>query len=305
MKLDLSVYLEMLTYKRPYGSEYKFAEQFLAPLGIVHDPITDNWMLSIGESDTIFTCHIDTVHHEAEQQKIIYAEDMGIVYKDDKQPLGADDASGMFIMMNMVKHKVPGLYLFHVGEECGGIGSDAFALSYEDILKAYNKVISFDRKGQKDIITHQAGGRCCSDVFAKALSRLLSCSEDTFRPDDTGLFTDSANYTHLISECTNVSVGYEAEHTHAEMQDVNFLMRLIDKCIVVDWDSLPVERDPTVQEFGWGGYGSTEYYDDMLTYSELMALVVGFPDEAANLLYNLQITVSDVEKECIQMEQLQ
>jgi len=301
--IELQTYLKMLTWKRPYGSEYEFAQEFLAPLGVEYDSATENWMLCIGDTDTIFTSHLDAVHDKAEAQKIIYVEDMGVVYKDDGQPLGADDASGVFIMMNMIEEKVPGLYLFHVGEECGGIGSDDFVKAYEDVLAPYNKVISFDRKGTGDIITHQAGGRCCSDVFAKSLSSLLSCSEYKFKPDDTGLFTDSANFTHLVSECTNVSVGYEGEHTKGEIQDTIFLMNLVKKCIKADWDSLPVQRDPKEIDYGWGTHGSSR--GDLLNYPDLLVLVDRFPEQAANIMYGLQVDTSDLDREFIALDELQ
>jgi hypothetical protein len=35
-----------------------------------------------------------------------------------------------------------------------------------------------------------------------------------------------AEFTGIISECTNISVGYYKEHTHAEHQDIEHLIRL-------------------------------------------------------------------------------
>ena len=42
------------------------------------------------------------------------------------------------------------------------------------------------------------------------------------RPDDTGLFTDSANFIGVIKECTNISVGYYNEHSTSEIQNIQF-----------------------------------------------------------------------------------
>jgi hypothetical protein len=64
-------------------------------------------------------------------------------------------------------------------------------------------------------------------------------------PSSGGTFTDSANYTHLIAECTNVAVGYFDQHTAREKFDLEWLERhLIPALIKVDWDNLPVQRDP-------------------------------------------------------------
>ena len=60
-------------------------------------------------------------------------------------------------------------------------------------------------------------------------------------PSSGGSFTDSANYTHLIAECTNVAVGYFDQHTAREKFDLEWLERhLIPALIKVDWDNLPV-----------------------------------------------------------------
>ncbi len=71
-------------------------------------------------------------------------------------------------------------------------------------------------------------------------------------PSDRGSFTDSANYTTLIAECTNVSVGYFSQHTSRERFDLEWLERhLVPALLKVDWAGLPVEREatPSVDRF--------------------------------------------------------
>jgi hypothetical protein len=60
--------------------------------------------------------------------------------------------------------------------------------------------------------------------------------------DPTGVFTDSANFTELIPECTNVSVGYFNEHTHDELQNITYLEKLAKACVSANWDKLVVKR---------------------------------------------------------------
>ena len=77
-------------------------------------------------------------------------------------------------------------------------------------------------------------------------------------PDNTGVFTDSANFIGLISECTNISVGYYNEHTNKERQNMTFLIKLAKACVSVDWNSL-------------GNYKKVELSNnDINNYSELV-----------------------------------
>jgi hypothetical protein len=79
-----------------------------------------------------------------------------------------------------------------------------------------------------------------------------------YLPDDTGIFTDTANYTMHIPECTNVSCGYANEHSGSETLHMPTLMALRNQCLVLDWESLPTVRDPRVIErdelMGWQTY---------------------------------------------------
>ena len=78
------------------------------------------------------------------------------------------------------------------------------------------------------------------------------------RPDDTGSYTDSNEYSDIVSECTNLSVGYMAQHTKNESQDLQFAVDLRAKLIEADWSKLVIERDPSVIEYSYsGGYSYT------------------------------------------------
>jgi hypothetical protein len=51
----------------------------------------------------------------------------------------------------------------------------------------------------------------------------------------------SASFIDDIPECTNISVGYNFEHT--ETQNITYLDRLAKASVNVDWSSLPTARD--------------------------------------------------------------
>lgn len=256
----------ILQYKRGHESatEQMFIETFLADPGylegmrnyddaayIYEIPLEDGT-----QSKTMFSCHIDTVHRTEGMQKIKYDNKTKSYYKKDGEPLGADDGAGIWLMLEMIDAGVPGSYVFHRGEERGGIGSSYMADNLSQWLKFYDRAIAFDRRGSTSVITHQAGGRCCSDTFAQALADALNAANDCmmYIPDDTGVFTDTANYTELIPECTNIACGYQNEHTGNETLHLPTLFALRDACLKLDWESLPTKRDPSVRETVYRSY---------------------------------------------------
>lgn len=219
-----------------------------------------NFWLSIPQADgtpatTLFSAHTDTVHKAKATGTYPLTVNDQILSVKDGGVLGADDGTGIWILLNLIEASVPGLYIFHREEEIGGNGSTFIAQRHAGILEKYNRAIAFDRKGTKDIITHQGGERCCSDAFAEAFAAQLNDGTDfLYTGDDGGSFTDTKNYTLLIPECTNLAVGYYDQHTLFECQDMSFVTRLINRLIAVDWEALPTVRDKTVVEDLWADW---------------------------------------------------
>ena len=215
-----------------------------------------NLFIKIGESDVMFTSHLDTA--TSALSEVVHVIDGVNIKTDGKSILGADDKAGVTIMLHMIENNIPGLYYFFLGEEVGCVGSRKVATKYkEEKQEGINKVISFDRRGTTSIITFQSGSRCCSDKFGDELSKQLNLANDTFsyKNDTTGLLTDSIQFVKLYPECTNISVGYQNEHTFSEVQDIEHLEKLAEACLKVDWNNLPVDRDPSKTEYNYGSYG--------------------------------------------------
>jgi hypothetical protein len=75
------------------------------------------------------------------------------------------------------------------------------------------------------------------------------------RSDSTGSFTDTANYDHIIPECTNLSVGYFSAHSARETQLLDYIIKLKDAFIRIDCEALVTDRDPHAPvEYNMGGY---------------------------------------------------
>ena len=231
---------------------------------------------------TLFVSHVDTVHRKTGANTI---RKTNSVWYADGAALGADDGVGCALLMHMLHAAVPGYYVFTQGEECGGIGAKHLAKQYPLLLAEFDRAIAFDRKGTDSVISHQGYGRCCSDAFADALSGALNATDDNlmYSPDDTGVYTDTAEFTDIIPECTNVSCGYMYEHTEKEQLDMIHFDQLAKAVLEIDWDGLPTKRDPKLVEYKDYGVGK----DWWKTYDKQDSKMTAWPswqEDDADLL---------------------
>lgn len=281
-------FFDLFSKQAPSGKEHLIRRFLIACLGLSTkttgiyseiDKIGNLWVWvgnkledgSLRNSKTIFSCHLDTVQRDffkKDKNKLprtyLISEQnpspdksgfIWAMYKEkDKGELkscvlGGDDKCGIYIMYHMIKAKIPGLYLFHVGEEVGCEGSGFIAKQNKNILEKYNRAIAFDRKGYQDVIAYQKGERCSSKEFSEALAKQLNTQLMTpncqFNSDVYGVYTDTASYMEIIPECTNISVGYFGAHSTSECVDAYWLRRMLTPAILkIDWENLPTKRDP-------------------------------------------------------------
>ena len=252
MKPELADYL---SYRRPARSwaEEAFIELLVMPLSEQADECRvdsfGNIAMRLGSPRIAWSCHTDTAGRGRPDFRRPAVSNQGYV-SPDGDILGADDGTGAWLMARMMRKGVEGLYLFHRDEEIGGLGSEHIAAQERALLEESDIAIALDRRGFCDVITHQAGGRCCSDEFAAALAALLNSSSRKlhYEPSDAGIFTDTANYASFVPECTNLSVGYFFEHTSRELQDPLHAEELAGALCSLDFSQLPAKRDPSVPE---------------------------------------------------------
>lgn len=310
--------INMLRYKRPHGSktEQAFVSRFIDPLPGIKSDAFGNRYVAVPNPDgspsrVMWACHTDTVHRKGGKQYVVYNPRSGMMYLPETSKsncLGADDTAGVWLMSHMIRLQVPGLYIFHRGEEVGGLGSSWIAANDPDRLAGIDIAIALDRRGYNSVITYQTT-RGCSETFASTLAARLG---GHFEPDDTGLFTDTDNYTHLVPECTNLSVGYFDAHSKAESLDAWFLRDLLDRLCDLETESLPVCREPSAYDpDDWPGFWGGSYRDRgepelPLGYSKgaltrederdewkLMDLVMDHPEVAASVLEDMGFSRSD------------
>ncbi len=238
-----STFLSLVTKTYPMGHEEEVL-QFLPKLQM--DIYGNYFKIIEGDKETMFTSHLDTADWKQSSTKLMSKtiDNEEYIFTDGTSILGADDKAGVTIMLYMMTNNIPGLYYFFMGEEKGGVGSRLLSNDFEnfDYLKSIKRCISFDRRRTGSVITSQYGRTCCSDEFGSALCREYNSNGMKLSLDDTGIFTDSASFMGDIPECTNISVGYDNEHTFTEIQNITFLDKIAKASVKVRWNKLPVVR---------------------------------------------------------------
>ncbi len=271
-----TIHNKLLSTKRPHGSATNTRItawlKTQLPFDLQKTAFTDgagNLHIDNRTTDkhrTLFVAHVDTVHRNEGKNKIAKTKTHWYAKGD---VLGADDGAGVALLMHLLYNNVPGYYILTQGEERGGIGARYLREKQEKLLRQFDRAIAFDRRGIDSVITHQGWGRCCSDAFGLALcDALMDGSEHLMMlNDDTGIYTDTAEFVDIIPECTNISVGYDKEHTQQESLNLIHYQHLSSAAIALDWDSLPVARDPHEPEPDTHGYGPGSWWQEYKTHS--------------------------------------
>jgi len=292
----LNLLLNMLSYKRPSQEKYitgKFIERFLSPLDIKFDGY-GNVYKKIGDNNVLYSSHIDTVSETAGFQKTqVIGDYIHLATKYKKQSgnvLGGDCTTGVFIMSEMIKAGIEGLYIFHLDEEIGGAGSQYILDNERELLTGIDIAIAFDRKGNDEIITHQFG-RTSSDDFADSLADQLI----GYKPSPFGTFTDTQIYSEIIPECTNLSTGYENAHTSKETQSISTCFNLLDMMLTLDIDKLAINRNPLKIDYP-SKYWDTSIMSDR-EYDSLTGMIADNPETASRLLSDFGIGLDEFREE--------
>lgn len=265
MNKIIEKFLQLTEYTWGYGQEHELLKYL--PQNVKEDE-EGNYFIEIGETETMFCAHLDTVAWEKEKVRHdFFKNDKGHLFvgttgdtvsrtfKDASGHtitknystatiLGADDKAGVVILLNMIENNIPGLYYFFIGEESGAIGSKGIVRRNPDKFLKYKRCIAFDRRAYGSIISKQMGKVCCSQEFVQSLSEEFAKNGMKYQDDPFGIFTDSASFTSIIPECTNLSVGYFNEHTDEEVQNLTYLLKLCKTVLGINWESLPTKRNP-------------------------------------------------------------
>jgi hypothetical protein len=249
---DIALISDILKYRRAPGTKSfrQFATAMIEPVFGKPDA-SGNYILTVGTKapHTAFVAHSDTV--ETQSGRVVFTVDtktgiIGLSPKDkDSRCLGADDGAGIFLLLEMIRNQVPGLYLICAKEEVGCVGARDLAARSSVIFKGITAAIEFDRHdlNGNEVITHMCVGQTAGNLWSETLADALGMG---FKPSDDGLITDTAEFVGLVANCTNITVGYRGHHTRRETLDLFALRALRDRLVALDWDALSAFAVPFV-----------------------------------------------------------
>lgn len=242
---------DILKTRRPSGSmsEAKFAARLvayastLATLDFIDEAGNISFVTS--PSETIFAAHLDTVcSGDADVPNTLITS--GNLVTAENHQLGADDGAGIYLLLELMRNKVPGRFIFTRGEEVGGLGARYLEENFD--FSPYKRSICFDRAGTSEIITVQSGERLASSEFAEALSVAFQEQDMLYVESENGVFTDNALWGDKVPCNVNLSAGYFAQHGPNEFLDLTHLEALAAAVIKIDWEALPTCREPGIVE---------------------------------------------------------
>lgn len=240
------LFLKLTEYTIPFGEEARL-EKYL-PAGYKTDS-TGNYYYEIGNSETLFTTHLDT--YSAEYKKVNHVFDQNDSFKiktDGTTILGGDNKLGCSILIGMIKNNIPGTYYFFLGEEpilSGGLYGSSNALKENpEFFTKFKRCIAFDRREYGSIVIRQMGRMCCSMDFAKKVAEEFDIRGIKWDQEGGyGYYTDTAVFMDVIEECTNISAGGFKEHYNTEWVDLNYTYQVYQAALEMNWEVLPTVRE--------------------------------------------------------------
>jgi hypothetical protein len=239
-------FLKLTEYTIPFGEEDRLIPYLRKRVSNLRKDSIGNYYTIIGDSETLFTTHLDT--YSTEMQKVNHVVNGNFIETDKKTILGGDNKNGMTILLYMIEKNIPGTYYFFIGEEpilSGGLYGSRNALhASPEFFSKFKRAIAFDRKEYGSVVIRQMARKCCSDEFADALVNELSINGVESFKDMKAYYTDTATFMDIIPEITNISAGGFGEHTKDEKTDISYLEKVAKAASKVKWEELPTVRTP-------------------------------------------------------------
>ena len=179
--------------------------------------ITKDYIIAIGDIPIALVAHMDTVF-KTPVSDLYYDQRKGVLWSPDG--LGADDRAGIFAIIKILQEGLRPSIILTTGEEDGGVGACAICDKYPDCpIPGLKYMIQLDRRGTNDCVFYD----CYCPEFVDYVESFGFCER-------WGSFTD---ISFLMPEWqivgVNLSVGYEDEHSHTEILNVNPLFDTIRK----------------------------------------------------------------------------
>ncbi|MBS8263863.1 M20/M25/M40 family metallo-hydrolase [Mesobacillus boroniphilus] len=176
--------------------------------------------MECGTGPTILlSAHMDTVEEIVPDRKII---EEGTILRSSEGILGADDRAGIVSILSILnrvrKTNFNGTIkvAFTVEEEIGCRGSSGIDM---DFIEDVDAAIVIDRRGNRDIVTSNAGFPFCPDEFGRLFEQAGKLSGIEDWQVTPGGISDAKVFANYDIPSVNLSAGYQNEHTDFETVD--------------------------------------------------------------------------------------
>ena len=173
------------------------------------------YLVAIGNIPIALVAHMDTVF-SSPVSTLYYDQRKNVMWSPDG--LGADDRAGVFAIIKIIQSGLRPSIILTTDEECGGLGASALA-EEKCPIPDLKYMIQLDRRGTNDCVFYDCG----TTEFIDYVETFGFC-------EAFGSFSDISFLMPAWDICgTNLSVGYEDEHSKTETLHFNALYATIEK----------------------------------------------------------------------------
>lgn len=240
-----------------------------------------------GKPVIMLNAHMDTVSKVLKNKVVVEESGVFRAYYGKKQTvLGADDRAGIAVVISILDN-IPNSFegtikvSFTREEEIGCIGASKVD---EDFYSDVDLSVTFDRKGNKDIVVGTWGHPFCSNEVGNALENISKSNNFEYRCIEGGI-SDAYEFSFNEINSVNISVGYENEHTNSEFlvyKDMHIayefglsILKDISMYDYKDFGYVPRKSNNWVGEYVESGFRSYENYDK----TDLLMIEDGYDNE--------------------------
>lgn len=176
--------------------------------------IEKEYIVAIGDIPIALVAHMDTVFYN-QPTDVYYDQRKGVLWSPDG--LGADDRAGVYAILQIIQSGMRPSIILTTDEERGGLGAQKLAKK-KCPIPSLKYMIELDRKGSCDCVFYD----CVNPQFIQYIEKFGFIER-------TGSFSDISFLMAAWKTCgVNLSVGYQDEHSIAEILNIGALYRTID-----------------------------------------------------------------------------
>ncbi len=176
--------------------------------------IEKEYIVAIGDIPIALVAHMDTVFYN-QPEEVYYDQRKGVLWSPNG--LGADDRAGIFAILQIIQSGLRPSIILTTDEERGGLGAQRLAKK-ECPIPFLKYMIELDRKGSCDCVFYD----CANPQFIQYIEKFGFVER-------TGSFSDISFLMEKWKVCgVNLSIGYQDEHSIAEILNVGAMFRTIE-----------------------------------------------------------------------------